>query len=97
MQSVYIRGIRNILSGNVFLIAAAWSLGLLAGCFFLSQTLYISLMRSVHFVRMSIVDLLISLALPLLLSSFCDSLIFFSFCLLCFLKPSRLCAAMAVP
>lgn len=69
MQSLYsLYGIRNIFKSKGFHLAFTWTLGLIAGYYVLDQTPLISLMRSSHFLRMSIVDLILSLAIPFLVS-----------------------------
>lgn len=60
--------IRKTFPVKTVFVAFTWLLGLLAGAFLLNQTSFTSLMRSVLFLRMSIVGLFVSLAIPLLLS-----------------------------
>ena len=61
-------GIRNTLRIKVLSIAVAWTCGLLLGAYFIRQTALFSVMCSARFCRISIVGLLLSLALPILLS-----------------------------
>lgn len=63
-----IRCIRKTFSTKVFLVATFWLLGLVAGVCFINWTSFSSLMYSVHYPRISILGLIISLAIPFVIS-----------------------------
>ena len=61
-------GKRNTFPVNLILLASAWIFGLLAGVFLVNQTSAIFPMCSVVFLRISVVGLITSMAMPLLIS-----------------------------
>ncbi len=63
-----ISGIRKTLPVRTISVAVVWILGLLVGVLFVRQAAFASLMCSVLFLRISIVGLVVSLAIPLALT-----------------------------
>lgn len=63
-----IRCIRKTFSTKVFLVAAFWLFGLVAGVWFINLTSFSSLMYSVYYPRISIIGLIFSLAIPFIIS-----------------------------